>query len=250
MKNQTNNIRWLTSTLVLMGAIIFIAPLVHIDFPRKTAAVAAYEEELAREVSVLENDILALKDQYKGGQLDAVTYIVLSEDIRKQLRMQRQVNETLLKEKIDSQRVFGWESPRIFLIGFGIRLPYLLFSVIISLLIFRIRTRDRYLSRAFFFLQVLCYTIALYELVWCFWYSQDYPLETYRVAIIGICLLFAVFAINMVKYINKRARIHKGIISWLMDVLVVDAKKEARNPESYDTNVIKPTIKKLHERTR
>ena len=233
-----------------MGAIIFIAPLVHIDFPRKTASIASYEEDLVREVSVLENDLRELKDQYGGGQIDAVTYIVLSEDIREQLRKERQANEALLTAKIDSERVFGWETPRIFLIGFGIRLPYLLFSVIISLLILRIRTRDRYLSRAFFFLQVLCYTIALYELVWCFWYSQDYPLETYRVAIIGMCLIIAVFAINLVKYINNRARIHKGVIQWLMDVLVIDAKKEARNAESYDTNVIKPTIKKLHERTR
>lgn len=249
-KSQTSNSGWLIYVMVLLGAVIFIAPLVHIDFPKKTATIVAYEKELESEIDRIHEYLAEAREQYDSGKINAESFVRLQDGLLKELQLQEEKNTELLTSKIDSERIFGWQTPRIFLVGFGIRLPYLLFSVIISLLILKIATTDRNLSRAFLLLQILCYTITFYELVWCFWYSQDYPLETYRVAIIGMCMLLAIGATYLVRYFKTASLHHKKIIRWLMDVVVFDARKEARSDRSYTDNVLKPTIKELHERTR
>ena len=168
---------------------IFIAPLVHIYFPKKNPDIEDYRADLQVSVIDLGNEITSIRSEYDQGLITANEYFNKYDNLIIDKEKAESENRSLLNDKVDSERVFGWKTIRIFLVGFGIRLPYLLFSIIISLLIARIRTRDINLSRTFFFLQTSCYSIATYELVWVFWDSQDYPIDTYRVAIIAMCVL-------------------------------------------------------------
>lgn len=206
-----------------MGAImLFIAPLVHIYFPKKNPVVEDYRAEIEVSVAELENDIITARSEYDKGIITAKEYLNKYDNLSIKKEQTEAKNQSLLTEKVESERVFGWKTIRIFLVAFGIRLPYLLFSIIISILIARIRTRDKNLSRTFFFLQTSCYSIAAYELVWVFWDSQDYPLDTYRFAIIALCVLVGFLCTFAFKYyesnVYKIIKLKGSFLNFIVEI--------------------------------
>lgn len=162
---------------------IAVAPLVHIGFPRQNAKVESYSKELDRSIQIFDDELILLRAQYDNKEISAETFISLTDSVKEKRASQEKVNEKLYDEKVEQERVFGWKTWRVFLIGFGIRIVYLFFSIIITLLtVFFIKPEKGKLKNSLITLQVFCYSISFYVLIWVFWPSQDYPIETYWVA--------------------------------------------------------------------
>ncbi len=186
---------------IFLGAlIILVAPLVHIGLDKKNQKVEAYKKQLSRPVNDLQDKITALRADYDNGSVSAHDYVVGNDQLLNDLSIIETKNKTLIKAKVNEARVFGWTTTRKFIIGFGVRLPFLIFSIIISILIARERTRDKNLKKAFFLLQTSCYTISFYVIIWCFWYVQDYPLEVYWYAMLVFCILAGAFTTYSFRY--------------------------------------------------
>jgi len=203
-KNRTEGITKNRAVLfigIFLGAlIILVAPLSHIGLSNKNEAVEKYKAELNQPIEELQEQLTALRSDYDNGIISAEGYIVGSDKINNTITTLKDNNKNLIKTKVDEARVFGWTTTRKFIIGFGIRLPFLIFSIIISMLIARNKSRDRNLKKAFFLLQTSCYAISFYVIIWCFWYVQDYPLEVYWYAMLAFCVLAGAFTTYAFRY--------------------------------------------------
>jgi len=218
--------------IILIGAIlIFIAPLVHVYISKDNPSVVAYKKELSLKEKKYDNELIELRKKYDKRLLSAEKFIIQNDNLKALLTVQINKNNKLLKEKVDENRIFGWKTLRVFLVGFGIRLPYLLFSLIISFLIFKIKTDDKTLKKAFVYLQIGAYTTTFYNLAWCFWYSQDYPLETYRYAIIIVSALVATSVVYFISYRELFTMRLQKIVNALSRFTIIDARKYIK-PES------------------
>ncbi|BFP39544.1 hypothetical protein FGF1_03890 [Flavobacteriaceae bacterium GF1] len=218
------------------GVIIFTSPFWHIDFPRKTDHIKQFESKLAIGELKLEKEIELLRQQYENNVLTAEEYILSSEARQKELAALVKKNGEILKTEIDKNRIFVWKNPRAFLLGLGVRLPYVFFAIILSILISLINTNDIYLKRAFFLFQSFSYGIATYLMIWVFWTSQDFSLSAYRYAFIGTSLLVGTsLSYFLIWKRHKVARL-EGIIRNLFDFIVFESKdkgfiKDERKPE-------------------
>ncbi len=216
----------------MIGAVlIFIAPIIHFNFPKKNAEIVSFEKKLNNKILYFKEEITTLKQKYRDNVISAENYIIQLNEIEASILKQEQINQALLENKENDSRVLGWLTIRAFLIGFGIRLPYLFFSLLISYLIFKVNTEDKNLKLTFLFLQIACYTITLYELVWVFWHSQDYPLSAYK----WIALYLSAFAATTVVYFISyrellRMRLQK-IVNALSRFIVIDARKHIKPEE-------------------
>ncbi len=200
-KNQTETRNLFYSYIIgLLAILIFIAPLVHVNFSKKNDEVTAYEKKLSKE-SLLISDELE-RFNLKSSE-DPVIASFLSEqnEIVNKLESVKSANKKKLSQFKEEKRVFGWLTVRSFLVGFGVRIPYLLFAIIISFIVYKSKPETKLLKRSYTFLQVSTYSISFYHLVWCFWYSQDYPLSSYKYLAITLCVLFS---IGVVYYIQHR----------------------------------------------
>ncbi len=243
-RNRTTSGSILFPIALLLGTIgIFMAPLVHIWFPKTNPEVEKYKEVLeAGEQQVL-SDITALRSSYSNGKLTAVSYVEALHSLQDRLNYLSTRNKDLLARKVDSERIFDWKTTRVFLVGLGIRLPYLFFSILVSLLLFKLNIKDKNLNRVSFFLQISCFTISFYEIIWVFWNAQDYPLETYRVAILVACTLPALICFYALRHLFEKRRNYyrklDGMIDFLIEIrnkdfkslLKTAVKNDARNLE-------------------
>lgn len=228
---------------------IFIAPIAHIEFPKQNKSITEFKNELNREIEIIDLKLSDVRNKYDNERITAKEFIDKTDELRLQKISLSTNNALLIKEKVDIERVFGWKNLRIFLVGFGIRLPYLLFSVIISFLIFQFNTKNKNLQRVFFLLQILCYTISFYVLIWCFWYSQDFPLSTYRIVAFLLAFLLALSSIYGVRYISSNTINLKSKIKYVMNLMINKAvdKGHIKDEAKYENEIIFPALKKLDE---
>lgn len=208
---------------IFLGAlIILVAPLVHISFPKKNQVVEQYKEVLNQPVHKLKAKIVDLRSSYDEGGIPASEYIIENDKLNITLTELLATNKSLVKTKVDEARVFGWTTTRKFIIGFGIRLPFLIFSIIISMLIARDQTRVKNLKKAFFILQSACYTISFYVIIWCFWYVQDYPLEVYWFAMLTFCVVAGIFTTFAFRYYDsnliKIVKIKGSFLNFIVEI--------------------------------
>ncbi|EAR02301.1 hypothetical protein [Maribacter sp. HTCC2170] len=208
---------------ILLGAlIILIAPLLHIGLEKKNPDVEAYRAQLAEPVEALNLMATNIRADYDNGRITASQYIEQSDQLNKEVTALQAENKALIKTKVDQARVFGWTTTRKFIIGLGIRLPFLIFSIIISMLIARDQSRDKNLKKAFFILQTACYAISFYVVIWCFWYVQDYPLEVYWSAMIAFCILAGAFTTYSFRYYEsnliKIVKIKGSFLNFLVEI--------------------------------
>jgi len=236
--------------LMIMGAMIFVAPLVHIEFSKENSSVIELRKHLDKELTSYETNILELRQEYDQGKISATDFIMENQKISNDKTEQIQLNKQILTDKINSERIFGWKTWRVFLVGLGIRLPYLLFSIIISYLIIKINSKEPNLMRAFIVLQTLCYTISFYVLIWCFWYSQDYPLHAYRFVALSISFMMALLTLFVTKH-YKSTNISKlnSKIKYIMYLMINRAvnKGHIKDENKYEDDIIYPALKKLDE---
>ncbi len=228
MKNQIG----IRNIFLIIGAILlFIAPFIHIEFSKKNSIVEKYKTETKKEIIIpIKNSIKELKQNYSKGNIVAENYILEYDKLSNELENAETKYNKLVQIKKDEERILGWLTIRSFLVGFGIRLPYLLFSLIISYLISIINTKEKSLKRTFTLLQLTCYTISGYVIIWCFWYSQDYPLSSYRFVALAISALVSFSLYFFIKsrrdsLVQKLERL-KHVIRNLFDFILMDSKEE------------------------
>lgn len=175
-----------------------------------------------------------LAETYRNSDSPASEYFTIMEPLQSKLEALQAANEKALDLKVDSERYWGWKTKRTFWIGFGVRLPLLIMAIIISMLIANRQSDQRYRSKALFWLQVSCYGVALYQVIWCFWYAQDYPLSTYWYALLLFTLSVGVFVTYQFRYYTSvMGQLHR-LKADFMDFLV-----EVRNVH------YKPMVKKV-----
>lgn len=257
-KNQTTKTLTLNRALVvaiciIIGAItVVVVPLVHIEMPVETSEVKEYRISLEAENEKLLNDQNSTKDDVEA--------------LKKE-------NDTKLKSFIDDQRIFGWKSPRKFWIAFGIRLPYLIFAITFTLLVFLLRfflkkngiKISKNLSKSLRSSQVLFYAAAIYHVGWVFWaLDQDYPPKTYWYYYILCSLIVAYLVTHSFKWYKGKLQLMQEKIDRMLlflleirdvhykEVLRKAIKKDLYN-ETYQEELKKDTNdfkNRLHEEAK
>ncbi len=219
---------------MVTGAIlIFIAPLSHIYFPKKNKKVVAYELNLNQKVADIDNQLADNFCDFENNFIEKGDYLLNLHQLNNKKELTITFNDQALQQFAKQHRVFGWSTLRVFLIGFGVRLPYLLLSVIISFLVSKINTRDKYLKNWFFWIQISCYTISFYFMFWVFWTSQDFPLKTYPLFFILFSLLASLATVSFITYkeifrLKASKRIEKLIVLLITNNKYIESKKNSK----------------------
>lgn len=204
-----------------MGAIILlVAPLVHMALPKSNANVDLYEAQLEQHLKPLELQLERLTQEYATSDRPAKEYIAKYDQVASTIKSIKSKNDKLITLKTDASRYWGWKTKRTFWIGFGVRLPLLIMAIIISILIANRQSTEKNRDKALFILQTACYAIALYEVVWCFWYAQDYPLSTYWYALLIFTLLAGAFITYQFRYYRSVMGLLHKVKADFIDFLV------------------------------
>lgn len=249
-KNRTERANILLYIIIIIGAVlIFTAPFWHIDLPKEHREITTLRKDLESKEKLLANEILDLRNSYTNGHITAEDYIIRSDAKNKALTELKESNFATVTKAIDERRILSWKSPRAFFLGFGIRLPYVLFSLIISLLILVRKDDSKHLNYAFSFLLVACWSISAYLMVWVFWDFQDYPLKTYRYAFILISILIGTACAFFISNYRMTFSILSSKIRYIMNLMIIKAvdKGHVKDLNKYEDDIIYPALKKLDE---
>jgi len=207
------------------------------SIPRYDEATLELERSILNNVTNLESQISKIKLDYKNGLITPIEFIERRDVADEKLNNLKMANEVSLIDLEKSRRFLGWRSERTFWVGFGVRFPLFVMAIIISILISNRQSDQKYRNSALFWLQATCYGMAFYQIIWCFWFSQDYPLSTYWLALFGFSLLAGTFITYQFRYyISVMGKLHR-LQAEFMDFLV-----EMRN-EHYE-----PLLRKVINR--
>ncbi len=249
-KNLTEICKVLSYTLIILGAVlIFTAPFWHVGLPKETTEILFLREKLQIEEKKLLTKKDDLRAKFNSGKTDAKEFIALSDSIFLQLKKLKAKNDLEISEAINAQRIFSWKSPRAFLVGFGVRLPYVFFSLVISLLVMSRKNDPKYLKSAFSFLQIACWSISAYWMIWVFWDFQDYSLKTYRYVFITVSILIGTACVFFISSFETTISTLKSKIRYVMGLMINKAidKGHIKDELKYETEIIFPALKKLDE---
>ena len=231
--------------MILGVILISIAPLLHKVFSKTNPKVDSYKKELALSITTIDNKLINNRCNLENNIIEKVSYLHNLDrlNVEKEVLLKR--NEKVLKEFIDYNRFFGWRTKRDFVVGLGVRLPYLLLSFIISYLVYKIRDEDKFLRKWFFWLQISCYSISFYFMFWVFWTSQDFPLKTYRWLFILFSILGSIATVAFITYreifkLKASKRIEKLITLLLTNNKYIESDKNA-------IKNIKENVEKIEE---
>jgi len=247
--------------LVILGAvIIFTAPLVHIYFPKKPDNVKNFEKGIKEYEESIALDLSELKTRYSKGELSATKYISDRELIEQSFKIQSKKLDIELDAIVDSNRVFGFNTLRTFLIGIGIRLPLILYSFIVLFLVLYSKEKlktNPYLYKAVTLLYTLSFLISFYLVAWFMIPKSkgkgDFTNEFYYYLIGTISILATFISIFMVKYFdNIISRLKKNIsqlITLISDIRInhyfhMAAKAQTKENEA----IIKKDVEIVEEK--
>ncbi|MDB0610936.1 hypothetical protein PL371_03425 [Tenacibaculum maritimum] len=207
-----------------------------------------YKKELEKEVDSIDKELVSYREKYDNGNISAENYIEINDILSKRKEEIILRNKKLIKLKVDKERFFGWKTIRKFYVGLGVRLPFLFMSIIISFLIFKLETKDKYLKRALFFLQTSCYGLSFYYMLWVFWYSQDYSIVAYRWFFIAFSLSSAAATVYFISYrnvfVSNLETKLKGVVSYILEIRTKHFPKMAINSLEVDEEA---TIKGINQ---
>ncbi|MFD2589687.1 hypothetical protein ACFSTE_02525 [Aquimarina hainanensis] len=212
MKNQTQiteTKKILIAILMVIGAvIIFTAPLLHIVFPKKPEYQVNFEDKINKFNKIKDAELCDLKEKQLKGIITPLEYIEQAESFQVDRETQTALLNYQLKNLINDNRIFGFKNMRIFLIGFGIRLPYIFFSTII--LFFFLYSRDKLKSNIYLYhsvriLYTISFLISFYMTIW-FLLPRDLPVTLYHLLIGTLSVLSTISSILIIKYYyNKKS---------------------------------------------
>ncbi len=208
-KTKNQKIELGKSLLIVFGAVfLFTAPFVHMLFPKENRVVELFKTDLYKTtIKPIELRILENRKRYDTSQISAKEYIDQNDLLISKFNEVNKQNKILIEQTIDKNRFFGWRSVRSFFIGFGIRIVIVFLTLILTFTISLIKIQDVYLKKAFRFLEISCWGLSVYLLVWCFWKDQDFPLSAYRLAVVCGSVLIGSGMVYFVSYKQKRKNI-------------------------------------------
>jgi len=242
MKNQTPMIdkNKVYALLIFIGALFFsIAPFLHINMPKQHAEVEVLKQEIRKKEKNFDDAILENRILLKKNQISSLEFLNLTDKVIKSKKLYIQKSNNKLNALVDAKRVFGFKTQRTFMIGFFVRLPYLLFSFTILILSIN-RKKIKYLSKALDFLIFNFFFISFYHLVWFLWDSNDLPKSAYYIAIAVISIILSFFFINLVKHFSKKENILKEKIRNLISFITYSREnivKELALKAKHNNNV-------------
>jgi len=219
----------------LLGAVLFCAaPFVHMDFDKVPTAVKDFKKEVVATDAVYKTKQLELRKLYNTGAITGDVFITDNDLLTAEISVYEKQNAVTLRKLVDDNRVCGFRTLRSFLIGFGIRLPYLFFSVVILLLSLQLPKKP-YITPALAFLTSVSVFISVYLITWFLW-DSDFPKYIYHSAIAVISILLSVSVIYGLLHVNvsfkKRDRIIKNWIGF-----TIKAQKNIITPLVESTNI-------------
>ncbi len=214
---------------ISIGAIvIFIAPLIHIDFPKKTRRIFLIEKSISKEKESFKLEYNNLKEDLKKGVIDHKSYVYRINQLIDCNNVKSIELKKKLENEIDKNRVFGFRSLRVFLIGFGIRLPYLLFSTAILFFYkysYRKLKRNYYLKISIILLYNISFLISFYMIIWFLIPRKDFSLQFYHLLIIIISILSTIFSIYLIKSMYRSFNKSKNNIQKLIRFILSNRKE-------------------------
>ncbi|WP_062056084.1 hypothetical protein [Aquimarina longa] len=196
-----------TSIFIVIGAvIIFIAPLLHINFPKKPEEVKLFQEKINTFNRLKNKEICQLEESLKSNEITPLEYIEQLELFNIDRSVEANLLDYQLSQIVNKHRYFGFRTLRVFLIGFGIRLPYILFSFIILFLFLYSKDKLKanvYLYRSIIILYSISFLISFYMIIW-FILPQDLPITAYHILIMTLAILSSWSSVSLVKYYYNR----------------------------------------------
>ncbi|KAA1243345.1 hypothetical protein [Aquimarina sp. RZ0] len=206
---MTETKKTITSIFIMLGAVvIFTAPLLHISFPKIPEYKVQFEGKIDRFNKVKNAELCNLKEELLLNKISPIDYIEQVELFEINREIEADLLNYQLDNLIDENRIFGFKSMRIFLIGFGIRLPYILFSFVI--LFFFLYSKEKlkksiYLYRAIIILYSISFFISFYLIIW-FLLPRDLPIPVYHILIGSLTILSTFTSIFLIKhYYNRKS---------------------------------------------
>lgn len=210
---------------------IFTAPFWHKEYPKTNSKVDQYKSTLTASIYEIDAQIAQNRTDFEQDLINKSVYFNTLDQLTSKRQQLQESNAILLKDFVDQNRVFGWKTTRAFLVGFGVRLPYLILAFIISFLVYKLRSLDSYTKesqlfrRSLHFMQVAVYGICIYFMFWVFWTNQDFSVKAYR----WFFVIFSILAAIPVSYFIGYRKLFKLKIHVALDAIsrfmVIDAKK-------------------------
>ena len=223
-KNQIETTINLHIVVILGAILIFIAPLLHIDLPTTNSKVDSFKVAYQEKFDAIKVKKALIRNQYDS-KIITGDQKILNDDLLKVEEDRLQADYKIkLNDIINQNRVFGWKTLKKFLIGFGVRLPYLFFTLLIVYLIKLINTEDKYLKRTFTFVTISLFTISFYQLIWVFWDKQDFPKGYYYITALFLGFTASIIAVSFLKYRVTLETKFKNIINRLI-VFIIKSDK-------------------------
>lgn len=222
MKKTGLNQIILLPIIICSMIVINIAPFIHIDFPKKSNEVIRIEQKISDFKSQSNLDLEKIRKQYDIKNITAEKYIEQLDSLTEIHSSTLLSLKSELKTTIDTNRVFGFRSIRTFLIGFGIRLPYLFFSFSILSLFLYSRNKLSQNKNLFIAVKILynsSFLISFYLLAWFIIPRQDYSPKAYYLMIGLISITSSFISIYLTKhyldFINRLKRKIQTLISFI-----------------------------------
>lgn len=230
--------------IAIIGAVLIAsAPFVHMAFPKTNPEVSTVKKNLQDQENLLLSRIDKAFVDFSEDRLDKDEFISETLALKEELKSHREIQSKTIKVAQDENRVFGWLTTRKWLIGFGVRLPYLFYSILLSYLFFALIRSGQFVTRAqrnaFKLLQVASYGISFYFLFWVFWTSQDFPVSAYRWAFIIASAILGLATVEMIIHYGMfKTRLEK-VVSALATFIIKDARPHLKEDAETQTEYIK-----------
>ncbi|WP_459212757.1 hypothetical protein [Aquimarina rhabdastrellae] len=213
---------------IISCIVISIAPFIHINFPKKEKSVIILEQKISELTSKHLSKTKKLRSLYDDKRISAENYIIKLDLLNNE--KQRTLSELRkeLQKNVADNRMFGFRTKRVFLIGFGIRLPYLFFSLsILGLFLYNKKKlkKDRNLYIAVKMLYNISFLISFFIVAWFLIPRQDFDSEIYYLMIGLLSILSSFLSIYLIKHYIDIFNSLKFKIRTLISFIKVTRKK-------------------------
>jgi len=189
--------------LTLLDAVpIAAAPLSHRLFDRINPPVENHRKKLEKSITQIDDDIITNRCDLENNLIDKDKYLLNLTNLESKRATTLEFNARSLRTVTVANRVFGWNTTRSFMIGFGVRLPHIVLSIALCFVCAKINDTVKYLKLALFWLQVSSVSISIYFMFWVFWTNPDFSVEVYRWVFLLFSFLLGITTVYFLFYRN------------------------------------------------
>lgn len=237
-----------TYTIIILGGVaIFALPFFHVDMPRVIPKLKQLQDNLDSKEEELEIKIKENRTSYDEGIIEASAYVANDDKLHKRLSELQEKNKKIYKSEASKTKVFDWSGPRQFWLAFGIRIPLVIYALIVSLLIAAFTPSNKSLRISLGLLQVHTWGYATYAMIWVFWMDNDFDLKTYRYVFISSSLLVGVFVTLFFHWRKMKIQRMYKVIQRQFDFMHYDVKEKGYINSLKENQYDKDTAKLVKE---